>query len=324
MRIHIEYNSSWAGEIKKDSPFGSTSITKETVIGVLFRLVGDVRPMKLKKGMSAKKIILNEDKDWLGVKFDGIEFKDNMFDSNASLTALRGESKATASKCIKHLIVDLDKDEYYADRNPFLADFIRILKSSDQELCVYIERGVLPDIDVKDLTVEDYYQLCEEIRKPSNKEDKFDVESSELRRFKGILPDKTPDKDGGVKEKGIKRSDYVAFVLYRYFEANKSNCPTVLLSKNGNGILGVSQQGSFTLKDIGEPFYFLPNAVYSKPKKIAINSGKLIIDIDVSLDRAKEIRAIIENAGVMSFYLGKKGLAYVKRIELHNYLRKES
>lgn len=45
-------------------------------------------------------------------------------------------------------------------------------------------------------------------------------------------------------------------------------------------------------------------------------SGKLEITIDVSKDKAKEIRRMIRDAGVSSFYLGKKGLAYVEDIKV--------
>lgn len=44
-------------------------------------------------------------------------------------------------------------------------------------------------------------------------------------------------------------------------------------------------------------------------------SGQLEINIDVDRDKAKEIKTLIENAGVSSFYLGKKGLAYVTNID---------
>jgi len=44
-------------------------------------------------------------------------------------------------------------------------------------------------------------------------------------------------------------------------------------------------------------------------------SGKLEINIDVNRDKAKEIKRLIENAGVSSFFLGKKGLAYVTDID---------
>ena len=44
-------------------------------------------------------------------------------------------------------------------------------------------------------------------------------------------------------------------------------------------------------------------------------SGRLEIEIDVDKEKAKDIESMIENAGVSSFYLGKKGLAYVSCID---------
>jgi hypothetical protein len=44
-------------------------------------------------------------------------------------------------------------------------------------------------------------------------------------------------------------------------------------------------------------------------------SGVLEVTIDISRDEAKSLKKMIENAGVSSFYLGKKGLAYVTNID---------
>lgn len=44
-------------------------------------------------------------------------------------------------------------------------------------------------------------------------------------------------------------------------------------------------------------------------------SGNLEIILDVKRDEAKHLKELIENAGVSSFYLGKKGLAYVTNID---------
>ena len=44
-------------------------------------------------------------------------------------------------------------------------------------------------------------------------------------------------------------------------------------------------------------------------------SGVLEISIDIERDEAKALKKLIENAGVSSFYLGKKGLAYVSNID---------
>lgn len=43
--------------------------------------------------------------------------------------------------------------------------------------------------------------------------------------------------------------------------------------------------------------------------------GRLEINIDVARNKASELKMLIENAGVSSFYLGKKGLAYVTDID---------
>jgi hypothetical protein len=44
-------------------------------------------------------------------------------------------------------------------------------------------------------------------------------------------------------------------------------------------------------------------------------SGTLKIELDIDKEKAQEIEAMIKNAGVSSFYLGKKGLAYVSDID---------
>ncbi len=62
-------------------------------------------------------------------------------------------------------------------------------------------------------------------------------------------------------------------------------------------------------KNMGNPFKDKTGQALTKA------SGKLEINIDVDREKAKEIKSLIENAGVSSFYLGKKGLAYVTDID---------
>ena len=52
------------------------------------------------------------------------------------------------------------------------------------------------------------------------------------------------------------------------------------------------------------------------PYNLTKASGQLEITLDIEVDTAKELKQMIENAGVSSFYLGKKGLAYVSDIRL--------
>jgi hypothetical protein len=42
----------------------------------------------------------------------------------------------------------------------------------------------------------------------------------------------------------------------------------------------------------------------------------LIIELNIDKEKAEELEQMIEAAGVSSFYLGKKGLAYVEEIRI--------
>jgi len=100
------------------------------------------------------------------------------------------------------------------------------------------------------------------------------------------------------------------------------------LTKSGT-ISGISKR-IFTKKDFmnrfttGEKKKIWGNPYMRKERKkgegevvslMTKASGQLEIKIDVGRDKAKEIKRLIENAGVSSFYLGKKGLAYVTDID---------
>jgi hypothetical protein len=73
---------------------------------------------------------------------------------------------------------------------------------------------------------------------------------------------------------------------------------------NGKLIFGNPYIRKERVKGVGEVISFMTKA-----------SGQLEIEIDIDRDKAKEIESMIEDAGVSSFYLGKKGLAYVSDIE---------
>ena len=52
------------------------------------------------------------------------------------------------------------------------------------------------------------------------------------------------------------------------------------------------------------------------PCQIQKASGQLEIKLDIDTDKAIELKKLIDNAGVSTFYLGKKGLAYVSHIDV--------
>ncbi len=94
-------------------------------------------------------------------------------------------------------------------------------------------------------------------------------------------------------------------------------------------ISGISKR-NFTKKDFMDRFTTGPkkmvwgNPYIRKVRKASAGevvsmmtkaSGQLEITIDVDRKKAQEIKTMIDNAGVSSFYLGKKGLAYVTKID---------
>ena len=100
-----------------------------------------------------------------------------------------------------------------------------------------------------------------------------------------------------------------------------------ILTKSG-GLSGISKRG-FTKKDFmkryttGEQKLIWGNPYLLKQKKkgegeivsiLTKASGQLEINLNISKEQARDLENKIENAGVSSFYLGKKGLAYVTDI----------
>jgi len=94
-------------------------------------------------------------------------------------------------------------------------------------------------------------------------------------------------------------------------------------------IKGFSVAG-FTAKDFMSCFTKGKKKVYGNPyvKKEKIKgigevksmltkaSGQLEIKLDIDINKAIELKTMIDNAGVSAFYLGKKGLAYVSHIDV--------
>jgi hypothetical protein len=79
-------------------------------------------------------------------------------------------------------------------------------------------------------------------------------------------------------------------------------------------IQGFSKRGFNGIRDWLNPMAGGRKKMVGTPCIVDKQSGVIEITIDVDKDKAIEIEALIENAGVSAFYLGKKGLAYVSKI----------
>ena len=103
---------------------------------------------------------------------------------------------------------------------------------------------------------------------------------------------------------------------------------TKLIRAPRGGLTGISHN-SFTPKNFMKRFstgsekIVWGNPYVSRVKKkgegevmsmLTKASGQLTINLNISESQAKELQSLIDNAGVSTFYLGKKGLAYVSDI----------
>ena len=109
-----------------------------------------------------------------------------------------------------------------------------------------------------------------------------------------------------------------AAALYLQAERMHQNKISVGYCFNENGevrIPGFSKRGFNGQRDFLNRLAGSKKKTVGTPFPLTKASGTLKINIDVDRDKAKEIKTMIQNAGVSSFYLGKKGLAYVTYID---------
>jgi hypothetical protein len=138
-----------------------------------------------------------------------------------------------------------------------------------------------------------------------------------LKTVVAILGNKYPDQS--YLENGILyRIRLYAAALYLQAERMMLNNIYIdyCLNKKGElSIQGFSKRGFNGVRDFLNPLAGSKKKTVGTPFPLTKASGKLEINIAIDREKAKEIKRLIENAGVSSFYLGKKGLAYVTDID---------
>ncbi|WOG30208.1 type I-Fv CRISPR-associated protein Cas5fv [Endozoicomonas sp. 8E] len=127
----------------------------------------------------------------------------------------------------------------------------------------------------------------------------------------------------------IPLSLYCSALYLQLDRLSKSYDMSSAKTRNG-GIGGISKRG-FTKKDFmdryttgrkkivwGNP-YILKERRAGEGEVVSMltkASGTLTVNLDISPEKANELKGLIEKAGVSAFYLGKKGLAYVSNIRI--------
>jgi hypothetical protein len=336
MKIEIEYEASWRNSfldgsndealpkkgrkfigsitaLKKSENYISRKVEKSTVMGILNRLIGDQR--KLYQAREDKEYYFKDIED--KVTFDDIDEKRI---ENHELVYLRNISGNTDQNSFTGMIKTNDS-MFTSD---YSVEFWGVLALDIDGLLEFIVHGKEIDevIELDPLVISDRF--------------------AQIGKFKAIEENQEVLKALEVLEKNFEGTNYknnkglvVPLNLYcsaLYLQLARLSSEYDLssaLTKSGT-ITGISKR-LFTKKDFmnrfttGEKKKIFGNPYIQKLKIKGVGevtsmltkaSGVLEIVIDIPRDEAKYLRKLINNAGVSSFYLGKKGLAYVTKIDI--------
>ena len=334
MKITIDYESSWRNSfldgdnneplpkhgrkfigsmtsLRKPENFIEREVTIDTVMGILNRLIGDQR--KLYQSRKLQSYFFRDIEEQ-------VTFEDKPTCINQEIAYVRNISGSTDQNSYTGMIKTRDR----IFTSGYSSEFWGVLALDLDELCDFIteNRKIKASIERDPLSI---IARLEEINKmkPIKNVGKINVAYSEIKmRFE--------------KFRGLNRKQQVLPVsLYcsaLYLQLNRLSSDGYDLSTaktRAGGISGVSNNG-FTKKDFmnayttgdkkriwGNPYVreeFVKGE--GRTKRILKKAGgRLEIKIPMKRDQSKVLLAMIDNAGVSSFYLGKKGLAYVSGIK---------
>ncbi len=299
--------------LKDASNFIERDVSLDTVMGVLNRLIGDQRKLYQSRASGDYYFRSIEPK---------VIFQDNIKTKNSELVFLRNVSGSTDQNSYSGMIRTNDPI--------FSSDYSKalwsILALDIDQLCTEIVSGELTnfnqDIELNPLSIIsrlEYLNSLKPLPMEEHVAEAHEYLSSKFEKFKGV------NKNGLA----LPISLYCCGLYLQLSRLSKKYDVESAKTKAG-GLSGISNNG-FTKKDFmsryttgdkkkiwGNPYMreeFIKGEGKDK-KMLKKASGKLEIHLGVEKEKGKEIDEMIKAAGVSSFYLGKKGLAYVSDIRI--------
>jgi hypothetical protein len=338
MKIEIKYESSWRNSfldgsnnepippsgrkflgsmtsLKKGENYISRSVTHNTVMGLLNRLIGDQR--KLYQARSHESYYFKEIEPL-------VTFADQPDYVSQEMTYVRNITGSTDQNSYTGMI-KVDDPIFCSDYSEL---FWGILTLDLDELCEFILEGKNSaghHIELNPLAIigrlEELFKLKPVLNEGIVNE-AFSFFQNKFEKFKGL----------NTKEEVLPISLYCSALYLQLDRLSKEPNKFVMSSAKtvAGGLSGISNNG-FTKKDFmaryttGEKKKIWGNPYIRKEKIKGIGEvtslmekagGTLTIEIAVDREAALDFSEKIDNAGVSSFYLGKKGLAYVSSIRV--------
>jgi hypothetical protein len=294
--------------------FLSRGISHDTVMGIINRLIGDQR--KLYQARSDKNYYFLEIDDEEKVKFKNIE------QNSSEMIYIRNITGSTDQNSFSGMIKGSDPI--------FNSDYSKslwgVLFLEFHELCNFINDknfSISTDSDFDPLSIVNRFEKLGKLKVSEISE----ITKKAILELQNRYPDiKYLDDKDNIKPLAL----YCSALYLQVFRLSQKFDLSNSLTKNGL-ISGIAKGGSFTMKDFMDKFttgdkkivwgnpYLLKERRKGEGEVSSIltkSSGTLEIQIDIPKEKAKQLEEMIENAGVSSFYLGKKGLAYVEEITI--------
>lgn len=336
MKITIEYDSCWRNSflggsnndpvpkkgreflgsmtnLKKEGNFKVCETTLDTVMGILNRLIGDQRKLYQARNN------VHETRYYFSELENKISFIDNPQFTN-EMTFIRNIKGSTDQNSFTGMIKVSDP----VFNSEYSQQFWGVLNLDLNQLCDFIikPQQVEVSIDLDPLSIINRLESL-------NKEKAIDL-NNKLVLVLDILKKNFPEIEYLNNKNLITPVSIYCSALYLQLSRLEINYDMATAKTKSGGISGISKRG-FTKKDFMDRYTTgSKKTIWGNPfiKKEKIKgqgevtsmmtkaSGRLEINIDVDRNKAQEIKSLIENAGVSSFYLGKKGLAYVSNIRL--------
>lgn len=142
---------------------------------------------------------------------------------------------------------------------------------------------------------------------------KRELFDNKLGKVLELLSQKYPDQVYYNNAKVYPMSLY-SIALYLQVERMKQNGLEVESYLNKGKIQGFSKRNFNGVRDFLNKLAGNHKKTVGTPSVVTKASGELVITLNIKEEEAKYLKKMIDDAGVSSFYLGKKGLAYVTDI----------
>jgi hypothetical protein len=334
MKIEIKYESSWRNSflegsnneplpkdgrkfvasmtnLRKSENYISRGITLDTVMGVLNRLLGDQRKLYQSRG--------SEGYYFKDIE-DAVSFEDKPSYINQEMTYIRNISGSTDKNSYTGMI-QVDDPIFCSD---YSDQFWGVLMLGVDELCDFIVDAtkITKTITHNPLVIINQLESLFGLKPIQNENrvaEAFTLLKGKFENFNGLNP----------KEE-VKPISLYCSALYLQLDRLTMHYDVSSAKTKAGGLSGISNNG-FTKKDFmarytsGEKKKIWGNPYIRKERIKGLGEvtslmqkagGALSINIDVNTEVAKDINEKFNNAGVSSFYLGKKGLAYVSDIRI--------